>query len=271
MKFLIILSILTAGAALLAADKEKKSKASADDNKPAPLGYTDTPIIPGTKWHVHDPDRPAPVVVTPGKTAADAPSDAVVIFDGKSVDGLVGKGGEPCPWKIENGELVVSGGDVWTKQAFASCQVHLEWKSWPAQKGNSQKKGNAGVFLMDRYESQILDCYNNPTYADGMVGAVYGQTPALANPSRQPGEWQVYDIIFTAPKLENGKVVAPAAITSIVNGVCTQNHTAIMGPTHHKQTTSYEGEFPVTAPIRLQDHKNDPPLRLRNIWVRPLP
>lgn len=271
MKSLILLTSICLSAALVAADKEKTSKAPADDNKPSPLGYTDTPIIPGTQWHVHDPDRPAPKVVTPGKTAADAPSDAVVIFDGKSAAGLVGKNGVPCPWKIEDGELVVSGGDVWTKMEFASCQVHLEWKGWPEQKGNSQKKGNGGIFLMDRYESQILDCFNNPTYADGMVGAVYGQTPALANPSRKPGEWQVYDIIFTAPKLEKGKVVEPATITSIVNGVCTQNHTRIMGPTHHKQTTNYEGEFPAKAPIRLQDHKNDPPLRLRNIWVRALP
>lgn len=271
MKIHLLLAIMTLGTALAAADKEKKSKAPAGDDKPSPLGYTDTPVIPGTTWHVHDPNRPAPKVVRPGQTAANAPSDAVVIFDGKNVNGLVGKAGAPCPWKIENGELVVSGGDVWTKGEFASCQVHLEWKGWPEQKGNSQKRGNAGVFLMDRYESQILDCFDNPTYADGMVGAVYGQTPALANPSRKPGDWQVCDIIFTAPKLENGKVVEPAFITSIVNGVCTQNHTKIMGPTKHKQITNYEGEFPAKAPIRLQDHKNDPPLRLRNVWVRPLP
>src|SRR6478752_4057992 len=174
MKLLLISILSILGGLLLAADKEKKAKAAEDDNKPSPLGYSDTPIIPGTKWHVHDPDRPAPAVVTPGKTSANAPSDAVVIFDGKNADNLVGKGGAACPWKIENGELIVSGGDVWTKQEFASCQVHLEWKGWPDQKGNSQKKGNGGVFLMDRYESQMLDCYNNPTYADGMVGAVYG-------------------------------------------------------------------------------------------------
>lgn len=270
MKSCLLFFTLAFATALVAADKEK-TKAPDDFSKPSPLGYTDTPIIPGTQWHVHDPNRPAPKVVTPGKSSADAPSDAVVIFNGGSTDALAGKGGAPCPWKVENGELIVSGGDVLTKQEFASCQVHLEWKSWPEQKGNSQKKGNAGIFLMDRYESQILDCFNNPTYADGMVGAVYGQTPALANPSRKPGEWQVYDIIFTAPKVENGKVVEPACITSVVNGVCTQNHTKIMGPTRHKQVTGYEGEFPAKAPIRLQDHKNDPPLRLRNIWVRPLP
>lgn len=267
---MLTLAIGVAPAADKAA-KAKKPKAAEDESKPSPLGYEDTPIIPGTKWHVHDPNRPKPPVVKPGETSAGAPSDAVVIFNGKGTENLRGKDQAPCAWKVEDGELVVSGGDVWTTKEFGSCQVHLEWKSAPETKGNSQKKGNGGIFLMDRYESQILDCHENPTYSDGMVGAVYGQTPALANPSRPPGNWQSYDIIFTAPKLDNGKVVEPAHITSIVNGVCTQNHTAIMGPTHHKQITNYDGAFPEKAPIRFQDHKNDPPLRLRNIWIRPLP
>jgi hypothetical protein len=165
----------------------------------------------------------------------------------------------------------VNGGDCWTKQEFASCQLHVEWKSAPETKGNSQKKGNGGVFFMDRYESQMLDCDNNPTYADGMTGAVYGQTPPLVNAVRKAGEWQVYDIVFTAPKLVNGKVVEPAYITTFVNGICVQVHTKIMGPTMHKKTTEYSGTFPEKAPFRFQDHKNEPPVRLRNIWVRPLP
>lgn len=248
---------------------------AADDGKPSPTGYSDTPVIPGTKWKVHDIDRPRPEVVTPGEKPGAAPSDAIIIFDGKSTDTLLGKDKKtgvitPCPWKIDNGELVVEGGDCVTKQEFGSCQFHIEWMSAPEAKGNSQKKGNAGTFFMDRYECQMLDCYNNPTYADGMTGAVYGQTPPLVNAVRKPGEWQVYDIIFTAPKLEGGKVVEPAYVTTFVNGVCVQVHTKIMGPTKHRDITNYEGEFPAKAPIRLQDHKNDPPVRMRNIWVRPL-
>ncbi|MFZ4764177.1 MAG: 3-keto-disaccharide hydrolase, partial [Roseimicrobium sp.] len=212
-----------------------------------------------------------PPVVAPGKSLGAAPADAIIIFDGSSADALTSKDGKACPWKVENGELHIAGGDCWTKQEFASCQLHIEWMSAPETKGNSQKKGNAGIFFMDRYESQMLDCYNNPTYADGMTGAVYGQTPPMVNAVRPPGEWQVYDIVFTAPKLQEGKVVEPAYITSFVNGVCVQNHTAIMGPTKHKKATDYSGEFPVKAPIRIQDHKNDPPVRLRNVWVRPLP
>lgn len=250
--------------------------AAADDNKPSPLGYSDTPVIPGTKWKVHDIDRPAPPVVKPGAKLGDAPADAIVLFDGKDTSQFFSRKKDdpkqyPCAWKIENGELIVDGGDSWSKLEFASCQLHLEWKSEPHTKGNSQKKGNSGVFFMDRYESQMLDCDNNPTYADGMTGAVYGQTPPLVNAVRKAGEWQVYDIVFTAPKLKDGKVVEPARITTFVNGVCVQNNTAIMGPTQHKKTTEYKGNFPAKAPFRFQDHKNEPPVRLRNIWVRPLP
>jgi hypothetical protein len=230
---------------------------------------------------VHDIDRPAPPVVTPGAQLGAPPSDAIIIFDGTSTDALESQKKDekgkptaergPCVWKIENGELLVDGGDSWTKESFGSCQLHLEWKSAPETKGNSQKKGNGGVFLMDRYESQILDCDNNPTYADGMAGAVYGQTPPLVNAVKKAGEWQTYDILFTAPKLEGGKVVEPAYITTFINGICVQNHTKIMGPTKHKNITDYSGTFPEAAPIRFQDHKNEPPVRLRNIWVRKLP
>jgi hypothetical protein len=261
-KYLLSLSILACASVVHAEDA----------NKPAPIGYDDTPLIPGSQWRVHDIKRPAPPVITPGQKVGEAPSDAVVIFNGKSTDTLVSKkDGGPCPWKNEDGDLVIYGGDVLTKESFGSCQLHLEFKTSPDQKGNSQKKGNSGAFFMDRYECQILDCYNNPTYADGTVGAVYGQTPPLVNASRAPGNWQSYDIVFTAPKLEKGKVVEPAYVTTFVNGVCVQVHTKIMGPTKHKQTTDYSGEFPEKAPLRLQDHKNDPPVHLRNIWIRPLP
>lgn len=254
---------------------------AADDTKPSPIGYSDTPVIPGTKWKVHDIDRPRPNPVKPADKPGDPPADAIVLFDGantdafqtrkKDVKGKPTNEWAPCPWRIENGELLVDGGDCWTKQEFGSCQFHLEWISAPETKGNSQKKGNGGIFFMDRYESQILDCDNNPTYADGMAGAIYGQTPPLVNAVRKAGQWQVYDIVFTAPKLEGGRVVEPARITTFLNGICVQNNTALMGPSKHKQITSYDGEFPSKAPIRLQDHKNEPPVRLRNIWIRPLP
>lgn len=238
---------------------------------PYPVGYADTPlIVSGGKWKVHDIDRPRPGPVAPGRTAADAPADAIVLFDGTNTDRLRGKDGVACPWAFENGELIVKGGDVWTKESFASCQLHLEWKTFPGTEGRSQKKGNAGIFFMDRYETQILDCDNNLTYADGMAGSVYGQTPPLVNAVRKAGEWQTYDIIFTAPKLEGGKVVEPATITTILNGIVVQNHTKILGPTLHKKATSYTGVFPAAAPFRFQDHKNSLPDRLRNIWVRPL-
>jgi len=242
----------------------------AQDDKPSPIGYEDTPLIPGTEWRVHDIKRPAPKVVAPGKTASDAPADAIVLFDGKNTDAFVGKEGAPCQWKVENGELFVFGGDIWTKEKFGDCQIHLEWQSQPNTKGNSQKKGNSGIFIQNLYEVQILDCYNNPTYADGHAGSIYGQTPALVNAVRPPGEWQVYEVLFTAPKVKDGKVTEPAYVTIIINGIVVQNHTAIMGPTRHKQATSYEGVTGEKAPIRFQDHKNDPPVKFRNIWIRPL-
>lgn len=268
--------LLALATTLSAADKP----APAAPEKPSPIGYSDTPVIPGTQWKVHDIDRPRPEYVAPGAKLGDAPADAIVLFDGKNADAFVsykkddkGKPTKelgPCAWKVENGELVVDGGDSWTKEQFASCQFHIEWKSEPHTEGNSQKKGNGGVFFMDRYECQMLDTYNNPTYADGMTGCIYGQTPPLVNAVKKPGEWQSYDIIFTAPKLEGDKVVEPAYVTTFVNGVCVQVHTKIMGPTKHKNITDYSGSFPATAPLRLQDHKNNPPVRLRNIWVRKL-
>jgi hypothetical protein len=243
----------------------------ADDNKPAPTGYSDTPVIPGTKWRVHDIDRPRPQPATPADKPGEAPADAIVLFDGKNGDAFVGKEKAPCSWQIENGEFLVKGGDQWTKQEFGSCQFHIEWKTAATgQAGNSQKRGNAGIFFMDRYEIQILDCTDNLTYADGMAGGIYGQTPPLVNATRKAGEWQTYDLYFQAPKLDGKKVIEPARITVVINGLCVQNNVAIMGPTKHKNITNYDGDFPEKAPIRLQDHKNEPPVRLRNIWIRPL-
>ena len=276
----LTLVALAAASAAFAAETPKKPIVY-------PLGYDDTPsIFTGSQWKVHDIARPAPAAVKPGDKAGAAPADAIVLFDGTNTDAFLSKDGKPCAWKIENGELIVNGGDVWSKQSFASCQFHVEWKSHPDTEGNSQKKGNAGVFFMDRYEVQMVDnSPNNPTYADGMSGAIYGQTPPLVNATRLAGEWQTYDVIFTAPKVANGKVVEPARITTIINGIVVQNNTTILGPTVHKKATNYEGlnledwkkntrsyteMFPAAAPFRFQDHKNSIPNRLRNIWVRAL-
>lgn len=258
------LALLVLPAAMLVFAAEKKVTVY-------PLGYDDTPpIFTGSKWKVHDIARPAPPAVKPGDKPGAAPADAIVLFDGASTSALVAKDGVPCKWKVENGELIVDGGDSWTKQSFGSCQLHVEWKSHPNTEGNSQKKGNAGVFFMDRFEIQMVDNTNNPTYADGMSGAIYGQTPPLVNATRPAGEWQTYDILFTAPKVVAGKVVEPAYVTVIVNGIVVQNHTKLLGPTMHKKATSWEGTFPEKAVFRFQDHKNSIPNRMRNIWVRPL-
>jgi hypothetical protein len=207
------------------------ARADEKDGKPFPLGYTDTPaIFPGSPWKVHDLDRPAPRAVAPGAKPGAAPADALILFDGRSTANFVGKDGAPCKWKIENGELIVDGGDIWSKESFASCQFHIEWKSDPRTYGNSQKKGNAGVFFMDRYEIQILDCTKNPTYADGMAGAVYGQTPPRVNAVRPAGDWQTYDILFNAPRLEAGKVVEPATVTVLVGSIVAKSHQALGRP-----------------------------------------
>lgn len=227
------------------------------------LGYTDTPMLPGMPFHVHDPARPRPPVVEPGSNGS-APSDAIVLFDGKDLSQW-----SPAKWKVENGyiEVVPHAGDISTKQKFGDVQLHIEWAA-PAQvKGNSQERGNSGVFLQSRYEVQVLDSYQNPTYADGQAGAIYGQWPPLANPVRKPGEWNVYDIVFEAPRFDGQKLIKPAYITLFFNGVLAQNHREVMGPTKHRELAKYVPQ-PAEDSLSLQDHGN--PVRYRNIWIRRL-
>jgi len=232
------------------------------------LGYDDTAYISGNPYRVHDSTRPQPRVVTPGAAYGDAPSDAVVLFDGSDLSGWQGRDGDAA-WKVENGymEVVPKTGSIKTKEQFGSCQLHLEFASPEVVKGESQGRGNSGVFLMGIYEIQVLDCFENPTYADGAVGALYGQCPPLVNPSRKPGEWQTYDIIWEAPMFVDGKVVKPAYATVLLNGVIIHNRKELLGPTQHRVTTVYK-EHPAVGPLELQDHGDL--VRFRNIWYRPL-
>ena len=236
---------------------------------------TQQPSTTSGQWQVHDMKRPRPAVVTPGTFSTDEkpgtpPSDAIVLFDGKDLSKWKGDKGDAA-WKVEDGyfEVVAKAGAIRTRDSFGDCQLHVEWRAPSPAKGNSQARGNSGIFLMDRYEIQVLDTYENVTYADGGAGSVYGQFPPLVNATRKPGEWQTYDIIFRRPRYENGKVVKPAVITVMLNGVVVQDSTEAIGPTTHKKLASYPANHPDKAPIQLQDHGD--PVRFRNIWIRPLP
>lgn len=242
----------------------------------APVGYTDTPLLPYGKWRVHDPDRPQPRVVTPGtcstqETPGRPPSDAIVLFDGTDLSKWRTQDGKPSVWKVENGAMIVSSGgntngvDNWTKDEFGDCQLHVEFATPNPPKGDSQGRGNSGVFFFGRYEFQVLDCYQNRTYADGGAASLYGQYPPLVNASRPPGEWQTYDIVFTAPRFKDGKLASPALITAFHNGVLVQLQTPYMGASGHRSLANYSAHGP-KGPIKLQDHHD--PVRYRNIWVR---
>lgn len=241
---------------------------------PEPIGYTDTPMIPGTSWHVHDPNRPRPKVVQPGETFshnAPAPADAVVLFDGKDLSQWQNNKGGEAGWKVENGyfEVVKGRGNIRTKQEFEDFQLHLEFATPEKVVGNSQGRGNSGVFLLGIYEVQVLDTYDNLTYPDGQCGALYGQYPPLANATKAPGQWQSYDIIFEAPRWDAaGKLVKKAFVTVIHNGVVLHHRQEFMGAGTHKELATYDRTKASRGPISLQDHGN--PMRFRNIWLRPL-
>lgn len=234
-------------------------------------GKQEVYFIPGSKWRVNDPNRPLPPVVTPGTFAtqekpADPPSDAIVLFDGSNLEGWEKLDGSPAGWKVENGymEVVPKSGDIRTKVKFGDCQLHIEWAA-PKVIKDGQDRGNSGVFLMERYEIQVLDGYNNITYADGITGAIYGQCPPLVNACRKPAEWQTYDIIWIAPRFDNDKLIQPAYVTVIFNGVLIHYHRKLTGPTTHKRVLPYTPHPPVGA-LMLQDHGD--PVRYRNIWYR---
>ncbi len=238
----------------------------ADDGSGIP-GYKDTPIQPWSGYHVHDPDRPAPEKITPGQPgrqeqAWTAPSDAIVLFDGTDLSRW-----EPSEWQIENGELIATEGVLRTRQAFGDMQLHLEWQTPDPPQGDKFNRGNNGVNLMGLFEIQIFDSYTEKLYPDGQAASVYAQTPPLANACREPGAWQSYDIIFSAPVYKFGKLIEPARVTVLHNGVLVHHNQKIYGETGHRILPYYRTRVE-KGPLELLAHHN--PVRFRNIWVRPL-
>ena len=228
-----------------------------------------------TRWKIHDPARPLPPVVDAGsastqETPGRPPSDAEVLFDGKDLSHWSKKDGSPAPWKVENGylEVVPKSGPIYTREAFGDCQLHVEFREPAPPRGEGQGRGNSGVFLMGLYEIQVLDSYENKTYADGQAAAVYGQYPPLVNASRPPGQWQSYDIVFHGPRFgKDEKLLHPARVTVFHNGVLVQDNVEPSGPTGHHVRPPYTPQ-PAKLPLSLQDHNN--PVRFRNIWIREL-
>ncbi len=225
-------------------------------------GYKDTPIQPWSGYHVHDPDRPAPRRVQPG-SAGGAPSDAVVLFDGTNLSKW-----ERTTWKIEDEELVAGAGNLTTKESFGDCQLHLEWQAPDPPVGSDWDHGNNGVMLMGLFEIQIFDTYTTPLYPDGQAASIYCQTPPLVNACRKPGQWQSYDILFYAPVFKDGKLISPARVTMLHNGVLVHHNQEIYGPTNHRILSTYDKPIEPKRPLVLAGHNN--PVRFRNIWIRPL-
>ncbi len=238
------------------------------------MGYTDTPFLPNSPWRVHDRARPQPPVVAPGETAASPPADAVILFDGHDLD----------QWESDNtrgtrrpGDLkagiedgcfnILKTGQIRTKRHFGDCQLHVEWCTPAKRDGQFLDWGNSGVFFLGTHELQIIESHDAGIYADGLAGAIYGQTPPLVNAARKPGQWQSFDVVFTAPRFDGRKLLKPAYFTVFWNGVLVQDHTASLGPTRHKELAAY-GSPETTGPIMLQYHNSA--VRFRNIWIRPL-
>jgi Domain of Unknown Function (DUF1080) len=213
--------------------------------------------------------EPKPAKIAPGTNSGDAPSDAIILFNGKDAAEWTAADGSAAKWDVTDGALTVKkgGGIIKTKRTFGDIQLHIEWRAPSVIVGEGQGRGNSGIFLQGLYELQVLDSYESQTYSNGQAGSIYKQAIPLANPTRKPGEWQVYDVIYTAPRFsDNGRVIVPAYITVMLNGVVIHNHTQIIGPTQYKG-------MPVYVPhgkgsLELQDHGN--PVSFRNIWVREL-
>ncbi len=266
--------LFAALAATLAAQQSAKKRPSpeAGDDK---RGYTDTPQIPGQTWKVHDAARPRPPKIAPGLPlpSAQPPADAIQLFNGKDLSQWVNvmRGGtaqEP-KWRVENGyiEIAPRTGRLVTKEKFGNCQVHVEWMVPVGSDGAGQGRGNSGIELMGRYEIQVLESFENVTYADGQAGSIYGQWPPRVNVSRPQGEWNSYDIVFEAPRFEAEKLTKPAYVTVVHNGVMVHHRQEILGAAIHRRVATYKAHEP-EEPLSLQDHGR--PVRFRNIWIRRL-
>jgi hypothetical protein len=228
-------------------------------------GYKHTPKLPWCEWLVHDPDRPAPKRVDPGAPSAPAPvpSDAIRLFDGKSVAAW-----KPAPgWILTNNVLVAGDGAFATKQSFGDIQLHLEWLAPADYEGPWYNRGNNGVMLMGLYEIQIFDSFNEKIYPDGMCAAIYGQTPPLVNATRPPGQWQSFDIMFIAPRFDDDKLESPARVTVFHNGVLAQLNEEIHGETGHQILPQYKTKSS-EGPLVLGGHGCK--IQFRNIWLRKL-
>lgn len=266
----VCLSISILGLTLGVSDAraQKNVKVPAKDGSGV-LGYKHTPIQPWSGFHVHDPDRPVPPVVTPGQPgtqekAGTAPSDSVVLFDGSGVDQW-----HPSQWKLEDKLLVATGGLLTSKQEFGDCQMHLEWQAPLEKQEKNTNQGNNGVLFLGMIEVQIFDSYAmKELYADGQAAAIYAQTPPLVNACREPGAWQTFDIVFTAPRFDkSGKLTDPARVTMFHNGLLVHLNQEIYGHTPHAGLASYES-IEATGPVSVMAHHC--PVRFRNIWIRPL-
>jgi hypothetical protein len=243
-------------------------------------GFRDTPMLPDGKWHVHDPDRPQPRVVTPGATfsqGAAAPSDAEVLFDGKDLSKWQTSRGQDATWNVQDGYLETGrGGGIRTRGTWADFQLHVEWAAPLPPRGTGQGRGNSGILINGMYEVQVLDSYQAKTYPDGQAGAIYGQRPPLVNASKPPGEWQTYDILFESPRWNaQNELVKKACVTVLYNGVAVHHHYELTGVTDGiaggvpwRTLSKYIRPHPPEMFIELQDHNN--PVRYRNIWIRPL-
>jgi hypothetical protein len=227
---------------------------------------------PSTQWPIHSTDRPQPRVVKPPANpwSVAPPADATVLFAGTDLSHWQKDGGGPAGWKVEKGyvEVVPGAGGIVSREAFGDAQVHVEWMAPLPATGEGQERGNSGVFLMGRYEVQVLDSYGNTTYPDGQAASIFGQYPPLVNASRPPGEWQSYDIIFHRPRFDaSGRVTSPARMTVLHNGVLVQDNVLLSGPTAFQRRPPYE-KHADRLPLFLQDHEMR--VRFRNIWVRDL-
>lgn len=252
---LLVVCLLIAGRALAADLVHAKDGSGV-------YGYKDTPKLPWCEWLVHDPDRPAPKRVNPGPALppAPAPADAAVLLDGRNLDQW-----QPTQWKLDHHELVAGEGNLTSKAAFGDCQIHVEWLAPAKFEGPWYDQGNNGVMLMGLYEIQIFDSFNEKLYPDGQAASIYGQTPPLVNVTRPPGEWQTFDIFFTAPTFADGKLKTLARVTMLHNGVLVHLNEPIHGETGHRIVPKYQQQVS-SGPLMFNGHGC--PVRFRNIWVR---